>query len=262
MQVASVQCDVKFGQPELNTAFVVETCVRLKADGCDLAVFPEAVLTGYCANSLEEARAIALPESSPYLKNIQDAACRLDMLVIAGYIGQWNSEIANCATLFGSCGPQTYRKAHLPFLGVDRFVTPGDELSVFDTPHGKIGLQICFDVRHPEGCLVLSLKGADMVVIPTNWPTGAAISADVIAVTRAVENHVFVMTCNRVGEERTFSFIGRSKIIDPDGKILAGAEGVACILSAEIDLTLARNNASGKTELRSARPIFTTTCRT
>ena len=68
----------------------------------------------------------------------------------------------------------SYRKSHLPFLGVDRFVAPGDELPVFDTPIGRIGLEICYDLRFPEVTPTLALAGAEIVCLPTNWPMAAA----------------------------------------------------------------------------------------
>jgi len=134
-----------------------------------------------------------------------------------------------------------YRKSHLPWLGLDRFVTAGDELKVFDTPLGKIGILICFDIRMPEPARALSLQGADIICLPTNWPDSAQPSSDVICPARTLENHVYLAAANRVGEENGFHFIGRSKIIAPGGHILAALdntdEGVAI---AEVDFEKAR----------------------
>ena len=69
----------------------------------------------------------------------------------------------------------SYRKTHLPFLGVDRFVIPGDELQVFDTALGRIGLIICYDLRFPEVTRTLALQGADLVALPTNFPMAAKL---------------------------------------------------------------------------------------
>ena len=66
----------------------------------------------------------------------------------------------------------TYRKTHLPFLGVDRFVTPGDEFQVFDTPLGRIGVEICYDLRFPEVTRTLALRGADIVAHADQLPGG------------------------------------------------------------------------------------------
>ncbi|HSH96128.1 MAG TPA: nitrilase-related carbon-nitrogen hydrolase, partial [Roseimicrobium sp.] len=86
----------------------------------------------------------------------------------------------------------------------------------------------------------------------TNWPVGAEISAEVIAVARAAENRVFVATCNRVGEENGFQFIGLSKVIAPSGKILASAGPAETVIIADLNLEEARQktivNIPGKYE--------------
>ena len=129
----------------------------------------------------------------------------------------------------------------MPELGYDRYVTTGDDLNVFETKFGKIGIQICFDIRFPEASRILALQGADVIFYPTNWPKGADISADVLAVARAVENKVYVVTANRVGEENGFSFIGKSKIISPSGVILAGASNGEEVMVADLDFEISRN---------------------
>ena len=94
--------------------------------------------------------------------------------------------------------------------------------------------------NYPEPTRVLSLKGAELILLPTNWPEGAEISADYNAVVRAAENRVFFATCDRVGEENGFSFIGKSKIVAPNGKILAAAGAIEETIVADIDLSQAR----------------------
>src|SRR6202030_44525 len=109
----------------------------------------------------------------------------------------------------------TYRKAHRPFLGVDRFTAPGDRpFAVHDLGGLRVGIHICYDGSFPESARVLTLLGADLVVLPTNWPPGAAGTAKYLVPARALENQVFYAAVNRVGTERGFAFIGRTRIID------------------------------------------------
>jgi predicted amidohydrolase len=251
--------DVVFADPEANTNFVIKTLEDLSAQEVDLVVFPECALTGYCVDSAEQALAITI--ASDYtdehrfsaghpLKRIEQVCNQLGMIAIVGFAEFEAREdscnpydgIRNTAAIFipGS-PPDFYRKTHLPELGFDKYVNPGDELRVFNTPIGKVGILICFDTRFPEASRILSLNGADLIAIPTNWPTGATISADLLAPARAVENKVFVLTCNRIGTENGFSFIGRSKIIDPMGSILQKSGDEPAILIAEVDFEIARN---------------------
>ncbi|MES1228348.1 MAG: carbon-nitrogen hydrolase family protein, partial [Armatimonadota bacterium] len=152
-----------------------------------------------------------------------------------------SSKLYNTAAIFEPGKPtRFYRKSHLPELGLDKFVCTGHgPLDVFDTRIGKIGVLICFDFRMPEACRVLALKGALILILPTNWPEGAEITADYTPVTRATENRMFVATCDRVGTENGFKFIGRSKIIEPSGKVLASAGDSEETLIADIDLAFA-----------------------
>lgn len=230
MRLALVQTDIVHGDPSANLANVLAHRARLDAD---LVVFPECAITGYGAADAAEARRLAIePEF-------------LDPLVgkgiLVGALQREGDAVHNVATLFLPDGSRhEYRKTHLPFMGADRFCTPGDALDPVDTPWGRIGVLVCFDLRFPEPARTLALRGADLIVVPTNWPQGAEVSADHIALARAAENRVFVATCNRVGDERGFRFIGRSKIVGIDGGVLAAAGAGEETLAADLDLALAR----------------------
>ncbi len=241
MKLACVQSNVVFGDSQANAAKAIEKLKELKAEGVDLAVFPEAYLTGYCVDTSEQACAIAISSDSEALKMLQSACEELDILAVVGYAEALDGKVYNAAVLLEPGeAPRVYRKTHLPELGLDKFVEAGQELPVFETRLGKIGILICFDLRPPEATRVLALNGAELIILPTNWPVGAEISAAHIAIARAAENRVFVATCNRVGEEHGFRFIGQSKIIGVTGQVLAAADGEEQTILAEIDLRQAR----------------------
>jgi predicted amidohydrolase len=138
---------------------------------------------------------------------------------------------------------------------VDRFVTPGDRpFAVHELGGLKVGLMICYDGSFPESSRSLALLGADLIVLPTNWPPAAANNPLFVVQTRALENHVYFAAVNRVGEERDTRFIGQSRIVAPTGQILAACEGDREeIITAEIDPAFARRkrivHASGKYEI-------------
>lgn len=241
-KIACVQCDVAYGEPTKNLAFALAQIQELASQGVQLIVFPEAFLTGYAASSAGDAEDLAIADDHPALTEIDMAAQNHEVTVIVGFAGKDKGHLFNCAWVcIPRLEPVVYRKTHLPVLGFDRFAVPGNSLEVFHTPIGKIGVLICFDLRFPEAARTLALKGAELLVLPTNWPNGAQISADHISIARAAENRMFVATCNRVGEEAGFEFIGRSKIIGIDGEILASADNGETILVADIELSQARN---------------------
>jgi predicted amidohydrolase len=89
----------------------------------------------------------------------------------------------------------------------------------------------------------LKLLGAELIVLPTNWPTGAWRTAEFIINARACENHVNFAAVNRVGVERGWQFIGRSKVVDVNGDTVAEASpDREEILFAEVDLQEANKN--------------------
>jgi predicted amidohydrolase len=224
--VAAVQSPTSRGDAARNVDVLVEQVSRCAADGIKLVVFPECGLTGYVADSRQEATDIALPQGSEYLRTIADAASAAGVIAVFGYLERTpDGDLYNTAALAGPTGLwATYRKVHLPAICADRFVDAGSSgPTVVQTPLGRIGLGICYDLRFPEWTRVLALKGADILAQPTNWAITARQWAELLPAARAFENHMAVIVCNRADIERDVDFIGRSVIADANGVELARA---------------------------------------
>jgi predicted amidohydrolase len=193
--------------------------------------------------SAEEALPFAEEIPGPSSEALERECRRLGLYAVCGLLERDGDLLRNSAVLIGPEGLiGTYRKTHLPFLGVDRFVTPGDELTVYDTPLGRIGVEICYDLRFPEVTRTLALKGADLVAHPTNFPMAAKVQTELITVARAAENRIYLLTANRVGKERSGEFCGWSQIVDPFGRRLAEAgETEEALLVADVDVEKARD---------------------
>jgi predicted amidohydrolase len=213
------------------------------AAGAELVVLPECAIPGYMFDSLEEALPLAEEIPGPSTVALERECRRLAAHVVCGLLERDGDSVRNTAVLVGPDGlVGAYRKTHLPFLGVDRFASPGDELSVWETPLGRIGVEICYDLRFPEVTRTLALKGADLVAHPTNFPVAARIQTELITVARAAENRIYLLTANRVGRERTGEFCGWSQIVDPYGRRLAEAgETEEALLLADVDVATARD---------------------
>jgi predicted amidohydrolase len=244
MLVAVAQVEPKLGEKERN----LETCLarieEAAAAGAQLIVLPECAIPGYMFSSADEALPFAEEIPGPSTALLEREARRLGLHVVCGLLERDDEGLRNAAVLVspddGLIGK--YRKTHLPFLGVDRFVVPGDELPVWDTPLGRIGIEICYDLRFPEVTRTLALRGADLVAHPTNFPVAARIQTELITVARAAENRVYLLTANRVGKERWGEFCGWSQIVDPFGVRLAEADGTEeTLLVADVDVEKARD---------------------
>jgi predicted amidohydrolase len=225
IKIAAVQTNPKITKTKENLDKILSETETAAKNGADLIVFPECTLTGYVFSSREEALPFA--ESIPGASTDRLVACcqELGVYVVVGLLEKDADKCYNAAVLVGPGGLiGKYRKNHLPFIGVDRFLDAGDRpFQVYQTPIGNIGLHICYDSAFPESTRVMALLGADIVVLPTNFPEGREKMLDYVVNTRALENAVYLVAVNRVGSERGSSFCGRSKIIGVSGDTLVEA---------------------------------------
>jgi predicted amidohydrolase len=243
MRVAAAQIEPKLGEKERNLEACVARMEEAAAQGAELLVLPECAIPGYMFDSADEALPFAEDVPGASTEVLERECRRLDLYVVCGLLERDGDALRNAAVLVAPDGlVGTYWKSHLPFLGVDRFTVPGDELPVYETPLGRIAVEICYDLRFPEVTRTLALRGADIVAHPTNFPMAAKIQTELITVARAAENRVFLLTANRVGKERWGEFCGWSQIVDPYGKRLAEAgETEEVLLVADIDIEKARD---------------------
>jgi predicted amidohydrolase len=224
--------------------------------GCDLVVFPELAIDSWapCEDCAREHRPCpwhldeAEPADGPSCAAIAEVAARHDVHVIYGFSERDAEDpdvLYNSANLVAPSGlVGTYRKLHLGIpLETDRF-TPGNELPVFDTALGPIGISICYDFyNNPELCRVLALKGARLLVNPTgrgDLPR-AREHLEQTTLVRAHENLVFAVSANRVGSSSGPAWAGGSVIAAtrypgfPETLARAGADEE--LITATLDFT-------------------------
>ncbi len=260
MRLAAYQMDVEIGQVKRNITAVTDRIASAATMGVGLAVFPECVLSGYCFESRDEAVASSLELSSPEVGHLIDAARRHGVYAAVGLLERDGSKLFNAQVLVGPEGlVGSYRKLHLPCLGVDRFVDPGDRPPcVFQAGEAKVGLAICYDISFPEMSRILALQGAEVIALSTNWPQAAQRVAEIAPPCRSFENQVFFVAANRIGTERGASFCGRSSIHGPpDGTPYARAENALdTVIVADVDLTKARTKRVERTPGKHVIDLF------
>jgi predicted amidohydrolase len=246
MRIALAQSDVAFGDVDFNLAHLRERVAAAAHGGAELVVFPECFLTGYAFSSEADVQRVALEVPGPVTGELVKVAQEKGVHLVVGLIERavGGERCFNTALLVGPDGIALhYRKLHLPVLGCDRFVAPGDlPLSVATTPLGRIGLSICYDGSFPETARVLKLRGAQLIVLPTNWPEQATVSRRFQSMVRAFENHVNYVACNRIGSEGGFKFPGGSQGVDFSGHIVQQGGDGAELLFADLDLARADDN--------------------
>ncbi len=243
MKIAGVQMDVTLGDVKGNVERMIGFLAQTTGAGATLTIFPECAVTGYCYESLGDAQQRAEPIPGPSTERMTAACAEHHCYCVFGMLEADRDRVFNAAVLVGPHGViGSYRKVHLPYLGVDMLTTPGDRpFAVHEADGVNIGMNICYDAAFPEAARCLALLGADLIVLPTNWPPGAECMAANSIASRAMENAIYYAAINRVGTEAGFPFIGLSSICAPNGTVLAAAKGTEEeVLYAHIDVTLSR----------------------
>lgn len=239
MLVATVQTHPEFGRRKQN----VEHAISLMSSApSELYVLPELCTTGYVFAERKEVEEMAETTDGPSISAFLEFARSKGVYIVVGFVEK-SDRIYNSAVLLGPDGiVGIYRKVHL-FERENLFFAAGnDGFPVFQTRFGILGMMICFDWFFPESARSLALKGADIIAHPANLVLPYCPDA---MITRCLENHIFSITANRVGEETnggiSLQFIGQSEIVKPDGVILkrlsSYEEGIAV---ADIDIAQAR----------------------
>lgn len=254
VKVAVVQFEPRVGVENLqrNTDAVTQRIGRAADQGAGLIVLPELATTGYVFQTREEAfaHAEAVPDGAT-VELLSRLAAERDLYLVACIVERDGDRLYDTAVLVGPTGyVGRYRKTHL-WNTEKLWFTPGDEgYKVFDTPIGRIGLLVCWDIWFPETARIVAQMGADIICIPTGWvwtppplydASGVCMAAH-LTITAAHVNNVFIATADRIGEERGAGFMGNSLIASTNGwpiDRIAGPDEDT-IIYADVDLTATR----------------------
>jgi predicted amidohydrolase len=209
-------------------------------------VMPELFNTGYQFISREET--LSLAEEIPYgytCSSLEEIAKKNNMFLVFGLAEKDGENVYNSSVLLGPDGFMgLYRKSHLFFEEKHVFDPGNTGFQVYDINGIRIGMMICFDWWFPESARTLALLGADIICHPANL---VLLQCQQAMITRSLENAVFTMTANRIGQEarggkKPLSFTGQSQIIDPKGQVLVRmGEHESGIQVVEIDPLQARD---------------------
>ncbi len=179
---------------------------------------------------------------SDAIEMIKNKAKEGDAVVILPIFEREGSQYFNsCVVVSGDEIVGTYRKIHIPDIPLweEKFYfSTGDKgFPVFETPYGKIGIQISWDNLYQEGARILALKGADIIFAPTACAFKSQHIWQTVISGNAITNGIFIMRINRVGSEDAQDFYGMSFCVNPEGELIGGPTGRAdSVLLAEVDL--------------------------
>jgi predicted amidohydrolase len=237
-----------------NLERAIDAIATLDDQGAKLLVFGEIFLNGYESREFTPRYAVAESEDDPFVQPLVREARERDLYILMGattHKGPFPGDTYNSVLVIGPEGLMgTYSKTHVAAFIVDGgeklaaekvWWSPGNELPVFDTRYGRIGVEICYDVWFPEVARTLALKGAELIVNVSAAVCGFENTWDHLLFARSVENNVWYLHVSVVGLQKDFRLFGGSRLFSPLGSVVAEAprnEEAVLVTSASRDALL------------------------
>ncbi len=216
-----------------NVADAVAQIAAAAGQGADLAVLPEMFC---CPYQHKYFRPYSEPAGGPVWQALSDAARTNHIWVVGGTFPELDGEkLYNTCFVFDREGNQVarHRKIHLfdaavndgPHFQESATLSPGDQLTLFDTEFGKLGICVCFDIRFPELFLLMSKAGAQAVIVPAAFSlaTGSA-HWELLLRSRAMDAQLFTVGVCPARNEKGYIAYGHSMVCSPWGEVLAEAD--------------------------------------
>lgn len=233
IKAAAVQFTITLGEIEPNLARVRTALAGLAADGVQLAVLPEMWATGFAYKDLNRLAA----RTDEIVREIAALSAEYSMVIVGSLPEPHEDKVYNTAYILDKGELKgKYRKIHLfSLMQEDRSFDGGDSWLLVDSSVGRIGVFICYDLRFPELARRLAVEGAEILVVPGEWPKPRQEHWRTLLRARAIENQLFVVAANCCGLVGKLDFFGMSMIIDPKGELLAEAGYEPQNISAVVD---------------------------
>jgi len=203
----------------------------------DLVVCPELFASGY--NVGDKLIACAETENGPSYQAFAALARQHDTAFCYGYPQRSGDKIYNAAAFIGADGEllANHRKQlNSPGSFEEDYFTPGIGTTALHYGGINIAVLICYEVEFPESVRNAAITGADLIVVPTALVDQWDVVASKVVPTRAFENGIWIAYANHAGDENGFNYLGRSRIVAPDGNTIVDAGTEENLISAEIDL--------------------------
>lgn len=234
MKIAALQFDIAWEDRERNYSRVRHFAKQAQTKNADLLVLPEMFATGFSLNPSVTAEEVDGP-TTRFLKTV---ATEFDLDIIAGATFKASlGKALNCAVVFDRTGKRIacYSKMKLfSFAGENLTHIPGESPVVFKIGGLNAACFICYDLRFPS-LFEMVAKTCDVVFVIASWPKSRSKHWDILIPARAVENQLYVVGVNRVGEGDGLSYNGGTQIVSPLGDQIVHAQSIEQLVFAEID---------------------------
>lgn len=246
--ISLAQMEVHAGRLDKNVKTARRMIEQAAKRGSDLVLLPELWSSGYDLARTAEYAAL----NQTILPQLARWAIEFDLGIGGSFITADTEGCFNTFTLFLPGTPEafSYRKIHLfGRIQEDEHFLPGDRLTAVESPWGRIGLAICYDLRFPELFRAYALKETLLMLVCAQWPVRRIAHWRALLRARAIENQYFIAAVNAAGTSKDNPNGGFSAIICPTGEVLAEAETSEDLITTAIDL-------SQIAEVRRKIPVF------
>src|SRR6056297_224030 len=238
-KVTLIQSNIKIGDEKYNFKKTKEFLNQAYEVNSDIVILPETWLIGFDNKVSNNVEKYAKKENGKYLHNLQDFAVDKDLHIVAGTVVEKERDNNIYNNLYfidnkGNIGTK-YSKMHLYSPGGEHeIVTPGSNISTYQTEFGKFGFMVCYDLRFPELSRLYAMENIDVLYVPANFNDPKRNQWLNQLKARALENQFYVVACNRSGKK----YFGNSVIISPEGEVILNAGRREGLYSGFIDLSL------------------------
>jgi omega-amidase len=235
MKIYGVQLDIAWEEKAANHAKVRRLLEKFRPEKGSLVVLPEMFDTGF---TMEVAK-VSDEKTRVSRKFLGDLAKELGVWVMGGFVNSDAKSGRNEAGVFGPDGKEVvrYQKIH-PFTrgGEARAYSAGREIRLFEWGGFRVCPFICYDLRFPEIFRMAVKRGANLFLVIANWPLPREGHWVTLLEARAIENLAYVVGVNRAGNDPKYVYFGRSRIIDPHGKVIAEAGREETVIIADVEI--------------------------
>lgn len=253
LKIALIQMCAKPYALSENLALALNLAKIAHKKGANLIILPELFDSGYCVSDRDAEFGIDFgtikrgkkAQQNATFRALSDFAKSSGAYIVACGIEKSSKKLYDTAFIISPNGKiiGKHRKIYLWDNEKSRF-SKGKKYEVFSLDFGgfkaKVGLQICYEVGFGVGANILALQGAEILIYPSAFGKARAYNWDLLSKTRALENGVFVCACNHSGAQsnakQRLEFAGDSRIVAPNGKIIAQATKQNEVIIANIDL--------------------------
>lgn len=229
IRVGLAQIDIRIGDRAKNfetvEAWMAKFCTSSELE--TVVVLPEIFDVGY---AIEEAEKYADKDAEQAVEFLGNLAKKYNVWFAGGSILCKTEEgIVNRSLVINPKGEyvNNYDKVHLiPLMDENLYLKAGERECIFEIQDLKGSCLICYDIRFCEWMRLIAVHGAQVFFISAEWPTIRIDHWIALLKARAIENMMYVVACNRIGNSKNTEFGGHSLVIDPWGNVLyEGSEG-------------------------------------